>query len=338
MRIQIRDLQGAWSTFGSGGPLPGQFSIPGGLAVDAQNRIVIADENNERVQSCDDQGNCSVIATGFDTPRAVAFDSLGRVVISDRFTNRIHICVPNGPCTQFGSTGSDPGQFRAPTQVWVDGANRIFVTDRDNNRFQVCDLQGACVAFGGPGAGPGQFNHPTAVAVDEQDRIIIGDSDNNRIQIFQATFGDAAGFTINSGLNDAWLNPDTAGQGFLIVVLPEAGIVFLAWFTYDTELPPEEAVANLGWSGHRWLTAQGPYDRDTAVLEVFLTEGGVFDSAEPPAVTHVDDPIGFITIVWRDCNHALLAYEIDPPGVMGQMEITRIVPDNVAVCEALGDP
>ena len=53
-------------------------------------------------------------------------------------------------------------------------------------------------------------------------------------------------FTITPGVNDAWFNADTAGQGFFIIVFPEVGIVFLAWFTYDTELPPGDVAAILG--------------------------------------------------------------------------------------------
>jgi hypothetical protein len=38
---------------------------------------------------------------------------------------------------------------------------------------------------------------------------------------------------INPGHAGAWLNPETSGQGFLLDVLPETDMAFLAWFTYD---------------------------------------------------------------------------------------------------------
>jgi len=50
-------------------------------------------------------------------------------------------------------------------------------------------------------------------------------------------------FEMNPGLNDAWFNPDTDGQGFFVTVFPDLGFVLLAWFTYDTELPPQDATA-----------------------------------------------------------------------------------------------
>jgi hypothetical protein len=90
--------------------------------------------------------------------------------------------------------------------------------------------------------------------------------------------------------------------------------------------------AILGEPGHRWLTAQGPYDGDTAVLDVFLTSGGVFDSPEPPVDTPVN--VGMITIVWSGCNAGLLTYDLTTPLVSGQIPIERIVLDNVPACEA----
>jgi hypothetical protein len=141
-------------------------------------------------------------------------------------------------------------------------------------------------------------------------------------------------FRINAGLNDAWFNPVTIGQGFLITVLPDRKEMFLAWFTYDTERPPEDVSAMLGEPGHRWLTAQGPYDGDTANLTIFVTEGGVFDAAEPAAST---DPAadGSLTLEFADCTEGLVQYEITSLGISGAIPIQRITPDNVPLCEAL---
>jgi hypothetical protein len=141
------------------------------------------------------------------------------------------------------------------------------------------------------------------------------------------------GFGINAGLNDAWFSPATAGQGFLIVVLPETKIVFLAWFTYDVERPPDDATAILGEPGHRWLTAQGPYSGDTATLDLYVSSGGVFDSALPAVGPPVK--VGTMTISWSDCEAGLVSYEITSPVRAGEIPIERIVSDNVALCEAL---
>ena len=52
-------------------------------------------------------------------------------------------------------------------------------------------------------------------------------------------------FRINPGLNGAWFNPVSSGQGFLIEVFPDINQVFLAWFTYDTTQPDPATSAQV---------------------------------------------------------------------------------------------
>jgi hypothetical protein len=139
---------------------------------------------------------------------------------------------------------------------------------------------------------------------------------------------------INYGVTDAWFDPVTAGQGFLITVFPEIKRMFVAWFTYDTERPPEDVTAILAEPGHRWLTAQGPYEDDIANLTIFMTEGGVFDSANPAAST---DPAGdgTMTVIFEDCNSGSITYDITSIGRTGEVPIERIVLDKVPLCEQL---
>ncbi len=90
-------------------------------------------------------------------------------------------------------------------------------------------------------------------------------------------------------------------------------------------------------AGGRWLTAQGPYDGDTANLTIFMTEGGVFDAAEPVASA---DPRGYgaLTLEFADCTEGLVEYEITSLGILGKIPIQRITLDNVALCKTLGGP
>jgi len=141
-------------------------------------------------------------------------------------------------------------------------------------------------------------------------------------------------FRITNGLNDAWFNFDTSGQGLLITVFPDRGEIFLAWFTYDTERPPEDVTAFLGEPGHRWLTAQGTYDGDTATLTLYLTEGGVFDSPEPVAETDLAG-YGTMIIQFAHCNSGLVTYHIESLDISGDFPIERLALDNVPLCEEL---
>jgi cyclophilin family peptidyl-prolyl cis-trans isomerase len=140
-------------------------------------------------------------------------------------------------------------------------------------------------------------------------------------------------FLINPGLNDAWYYPVTDGQGFLIIVYPLREEIFIAWFTYDTVRPDDSVMAMLGEPGHRWLTAQGPYAGNKAVLNIFVTEGGIFDAGAPVPVTTQD---GTLIIEFSDCTAGTITYDIPSVGRQGVIPIQRITPDNVALCEALG--
>jgi hypothetical protein len=141
-------------------------------------------------------------------------------------------------------------------------------------------------------------------------------------------------FKFNAGLNDAWYYPVTDGQGFFITVFPELGKVSLAWFTYDTEHPPADAVANLGYAGHRWATALGSYAGNQAVMNIKIASGGLFDTPEQDAeVTRIMD--GTIILTFDSCNSGTVEYDIPSIGQSGVIPIQRIAGDNIALCEAL---
>jgi len=138
---------------------------------------------------------------------------------------------------------------------------------------------------------------------------------------------------INDAIGDAWFNPLTNGQGFFIVVWEQSQLVYLSWFTFDSVRPSNDATADFGGPGQRWVTALGPYDGDTATLDVYLSTGGVLDSEEPPVFTD-QNPIGTITIKWTSCNSGVLTYDIPSLMLFGTIPIERIVQDKVPACEA----
>jgi hypothetical protein len=140
---------------------------------------------------------------------------------------------------------------------------------------------------------------------------------------------------MNAGLNDAWFDPDTDGQGFFITVFPELNFVNLAWFTYDTELPADNATASLGDPGHRWMTAGGTIEGNRAVMDITITTGGLFDTATETQRTDPPGSDGTITITFEDCGAGLVEYDITSINEQGSVPIERVVGDNIALCEAL---
>jgi hypothetical protein len=147
---------------------------------------------------------------------------------------------------------------------------------------------------------------------------------------------------INAGMNDTWKNPETPRQGFFITVFPDTSpnrpepLLFLAWFTYDVDRPPADVTAVLGEPGHRWLTALGPYSGDTAILDIELTQGGIFNFGTP--VPTQTPGYGTITVEFTSCSEGVITYDIPSVPVSGTIPITRVANDNVPVCEALDTP
>jgi sugar lactone lactonase YvrE len=276
------------------------------------------------------------------------WDSQGNLYVSS--FDRSHV-------RKFDGDGNDLGLFISssllgPTNIWFE----------DNGDLLVLDWSGTSVKrFDSSGNFLGQFMQGLSQAegIDtlSNGHFLIGNGGTSAVKQFDENGNfvkdfipsgsgglatpvavvrrQSSGFEINSGLNDAWFDLSTAGQGFLITIFPQRKEMFLAWFTFDTQRPPEDVTAFLGEPGHRWLTAQGSYEEDTATLTIFVTEGGIFDAAEPVAST---DPAGdgSMTVKFTDCEAGVVHYQIHSLDISGEIPIQRITPDNVALCEALG--
>jgi len=130
--------------------------------------------------------------------------------------------------------------------------------------------------------------------------------------------------SINAGHAGAWYNPATSGQGQLIDIEPASEFMFLAWFAYtkDSSGNPNQ---------QHWLTAQGNYSGESAVLPVYETLGGKFD--DPQAVNST--AIGSLELTFTDCANGTADYTIDTWGVTGSFPLTRAIPGSENVCSGL---
>jgi hypothetical protein len=129
---------------------------------------------------------------------------------------------------------------------------------------------------------------------------------------------------INAGMDGAWYDPQTTGQGFFIDAHPdpEGGhFIFISWFTYGSETA----------SGQRWLTAQGSFEGSTATIDISETTGGSFDDPQPT----MTDSVGTMSLDFSDCSQALLTYSLPAEGIDGQIDLVRVVPGGEALCEEM---
>jgi len=332
---------------------------PSGLAFDSQGNLYVANCNIHTIRKITPGG----VSTEFvadnplvNCPTGLAFDDQGNLYVTHYRTSLILKVTPAGTVSTFADSVEWTGT-NGRNEFMIFAHERFYIAGYGSNRVFELSLTGELTVLAGngePGRADGplleaRLQQPMGIDISPDGRLLYvntSEYDNftgqqiltpNVVRVIELPGVRQEDFQINAGLNDAWFNLATAGQGFLITVFPDRKEVFLAWFTYDTERPPEDVTAFLGEPGHRWLTAQGPYDGDTATLTIFMTEGGVFDAAEPAAST---DPAGdgTLTLQFADCTEGLVNYEIASLGISGEIPIERITPDNVALCETLASP
>ena len=127
---------------------------------------------------------------------------------------------------------------------------------------------------------------------------------------------------INTGMDGAWYDPNTSGQGFLLDVHADStagNYIFAAWFTYGDDTA----------SGQRWLTAQGGFEGSSASIDVYETTGGLFNDSQ----TVSTEPVGTLTVEFSDCSSATLGYTLANEEREGMIDLTRLLPKGRALCE-----
>ena len=250
---------------------------------------------------------------GFDIEGEAAGDRSGRSVSLSSSGNRLAIGASHN-----STNGVSSGQVRLFQWTGIDWIQMGSAINGDSSN----DFFGTNVSLSSDGRRVASATGNANTAAESPSFVRVYDL---------SMFVNA--FKINAGLTDAWYNPDTDGQGFFVAVFPDLGVVSLAWFTYDTELPPPGAIANLGDPGHRWLTAVGPIEGDHAMMEIEMTSGGLFDT--PTEITRTDPPgsDGTIILTFDDCNTATVEYDIPSIGRQGIVPIRRVANDKIIDCE-----
>ena len=160
----------AWGSQGSG---PGQLNAPFGVAVDSSGNVYVTDTYGPKSSNS----------------RIVKFTSSGAYI------------------TQWGSTGSGPGQFNGPAGVAVDSAGNVYVADRWNSRVEKFTSNGTYITqWGSYGNGNGRFLNPVGVAIDSSGSVYV--TDYVRVLKFTGSGEYAAQWgSISSGpgkLNGLW--------------------------------------------------------------------------------------------------------------------------------------
>jgi RHS repeat-associated protein len=179
--------------FGGEGTWNGQLTSSG-IAVSSDGYIYATDFDNDQVRKFDSDGNLIQmdgigIGQGFKNPEGVAISDDGYMYVVDPQNNRVLKLDTDGNfILEWGSYGTDDGQFNNPKGIAVSSDGDIYVADTGNNRIQKFNADGDFILkWGGEGTGESEFKNPQGIAVSEHyDDVYVVDTGNNRIQKFDA--------------------------------------------------------------------------------------------------------------------------------------------------------
>ena len=159
------------AVIGCHGDHPGQLDGARGVAVDSQNRIIVCDRNNFRVQVFDVAGNFLFqfgqkgTAEGEFSggPSDVAIGENGTIIVSDWNGSSVQVFDFKGNfLTRLESDRKDGQSFGNFCHVAADHEGRIFVSDYQNKEIRVFDSSGK------------NLHHFSGSTTDESDGLLNG--------------------------------------------------------------------------------------------------------------------------------------------------------------------
>jgi DNA-binding beta-propeller fold protein YncE len=128
------------SQWGTRGTSSGEFHLPHSIVIDAKQRVIVGDRENNRIQVFDLEGRLLEIWPGF-APYGIALDSSQRVFIADGRANQILRLNEAGQVNfRLGKKGHAAGQFELPHMLAIDAAGSIYLAEVGGERFQKFQL------------------------------------------------------------------------------------------------------------------------------------------------------------------------------------------------------
>ena len=165
------------------------FIMPHGLTIDDEDNVWLTDVGRHQVFkfSHDGQllltlGEREVSGTDeshFNLPTDVAVLPDGSFYVSDGYDNTrvLKFSAAGKFLFQWGTPGSEPGEFDLPHGIAVDRNGRVFVADRGNSRIQIFNPTGAFLAEWKSS----QLGRPYAVAVGIDNSVYVVDGGDQTI-------------------------------------------------------------------------------------------------------------------------------------------------------------
>ncbi|MFI1973247.1 hypothetical protein BLA24_06195 [Streptomyces cinnamoneus] len=205
---------------GDGGPaVDALLNEPGGLALDDEGNLYVADYWNHRIRRISPDGLIVTVAgTGrpghggdggpalaarFNEPRGLALDARGNLYVAEWKGHRVRRIAPDGTITTVAGMG-EPGfgadgvaatssALHNPIDVAVDRAGDLYIADCWTHRVRKVSPDGVITTVAGTGrpgfdgdGGPAartRLDQPRGVDFDDAGNLYVADSLNQRIRV-----------------------------------------------------------------------------------------------------------------------------------------------------------
>lgn len=207
-----------------------RFYYPAGMAVDADDTILVADFGNNKIRKITPDGTVStyagtgvagsidgtVLTAQFNGATGVCVDRVGNVFVADYYSNKIRKINTSGDVSTVAGSGSigdadglgTAANFYYPAIVSIDSHDNLFITDGGNHKIRKITLDGMVSTYAGTGvvgstdgvSTVAQFNASTGVAVDQNNTVFVCDYGNNKIRKIK-TYGYTIHPNLLSGLS-----------------------------------------------------------------------------------------------------------------------------------------
>ena len=172
-------------SFGKEGRKKGEFSGPVDVTVDDEERIVVTERGNKRIQVMSKEAE-SIFTFGDKGPEKLHYPSCcipykKMFLVSDAGNHCIKAFDQSGTFLyKFGKKGHLDGEFKMPHGLLVDSSENLLVCDSGNNRVQQFTLDGRFT-----GKTIIRLSDPTSITTAPNGRILVTSFDEKKVYILK---------------------------------------------------------------------------------------------------------------------------------------------------------